>query len=74
VRRFGAARVEPVCTLALAAELYDVHRLKRMLEHAAAPVPPAAPRRPVPPARYLRPATLYVLRAPTPAPTDGGAA
>ena len=31
VRRYGAARVIDVCTLALAADMLDVHRLKRML-------------------------------------------
>jgi transposase len=72
VRRFGAARVESVCAEALAVELYDVHRLKRMLEHATAPAHAAAARRPVPPARYLRPATLYVLRT-APTGEEGGA-
>ena len=36
VRRYGAARVTDVCTIALAADMLDVHRLKRMLEHGVA--------------------------------------
>ena len=32
VRRYGAARVNDACTIALAADMLDVHRLKRMLE------------------------------------------
>ena len=32
VRRYGAARVTEVCTIALGADMLDVHRLKRMLE------------------------------------------
>ena len=31
VKRYGAARVEAACELALAAELFDVYRLRRML-------------------------------------------
>jgi Mu transposase, C-terminal domain len=60
VRRYGAARVTETCTVALAADMLDVRRLQRMLEHG--PVAPPAPRRRVlPPARYLRPATQYAL-------------
>lgn len=72
VRRFGAARVETVCTEALAVELFDVHRLKRMLERATVLQHQPATRRPVPPARFLRPATLYLLRPAAPAPEQGG--
>jgi len=62
VRRYGAARVEAACATALAADLLDVHRLKRMLELAgttrtAGPAPP----RVLPLARYLRPASQYAL-------------
>ena len=61
VRRYGAARVTEVCTVALAADMLDIHRLKRMLEQGitAAPAPP--PARVIPRARYLRPATHYQL-------------
>lgn len=71
VRRYGAARVTEVCTVALAADLLDVGRLQRMLELGTA-APPAPTGRVLPPARYLRPATQYALpfRAPTP-PSEG---
>ena len=43
VRRYGAARVTEVCTIALDADMLDVHRLKRMLEQGVtAPPLPAA--------------------------------
>jgi hypothetical protein len=41
-RRYGAARVNAACAIALAADMLDVHRLKRML--ALGPAPVAAPR------------------------------
>jgi hypothetical protein len=73
VRRFGAARVEAACTDAVAVELFDVRRLKRMLEHATAP--PAARPAPaaVPPARFLRPPADYALDPRVPAPAGGAA-
>lgn len=61
VRRYGAPRVTAVCTIALAADMLDVHRLKRMLEQGVAPPPPAPPARVIPLARYLRPPTQYKL-------------
>ena len=73
VRRFGAARVEAVCAEAVAVELFDVHRLKRMLALATPPAPPTDLERPVPPARFLRPPTQYALRPVPPAPTGGAA-
>jgi hypothetical protein len=36
-RRYGAARVNEVCAIALTAEMTDVRRLQRMLEQAATP-------------------------------------
>lgn len=60
VRRYGPDRVTAVCTVALAADMLDVHRLARMLEHGVA-VPPAPAARVAPPARYLRPASQYTL-------------
>jgi hypothetical protein len=65
VKRYGAARVEAVCQLALAADLVDVTRLKRMLALAAPPPAPPAAGGPAPATRYLRPATEYVLARPT---------
>lgn len=61
VRRFGAVRVTEVCTIALGADLLDVHRLGRMLEHGVTAPPPTPPARVMPRARYLRPATQYAL-------------
>jgi transposase len=72
VRRFGAARVEAVCADAVAVELFDVRRLKRMLDHARAPEP-VRDAAAVPPARFLRPAAQYALRPVQSAP-EGGAA
>jgi hypothetical protein len=72
VRRYGAARVEAACAEAVAVELTDIHRLRRMLEHAGPSTPPLPPPPMVPPARFLRPPTQYAL---LPArPTAGGAA
>src|SRR5207237_9633411 len=54
-RRYGAARVNEVCAMALAAEMLDVRRLQRMLEQAATSPATASPA-PLPAARFLRPA------------------
>ena len=61
-RRYGDARVEETCTLALAADLLDVRRIERMLKLGAPPSPPAgdAPRV-IPLCRYLRPPEQYAL-------------
>jgi hypothetical protein len=60
VKRYGAARVDETCRLALAAGLTDVTRIKRMLALAASPS--STPQhRVVPIARYLRPATDYTI-------------
>jgi Mu transposase, C-terminal domain len=64
VRRYGAARVTEVCTVALAADMLDVHRLKRMLEQGVTAAATAPPARVIPLARYLRPATQYKLPLP----------
>jgi hypothetical protein len=61
VRRYGAARVTEVCTVALAADMLDVHRLQRMLEHGVTAPPSPPPARVMPRARYLRPASQYQL-------------
>jgi hypothetical protein len=61
VRRYGATRVTEVCMIALAADMLDVHRLKRMLEQGVAVPPPAPPARVMPVGRYLRPASQYKL-------------
>ena len=61
VRRYGAARVTEVCTVALAVDMLEVHRLKRMLEQGVVAPPAPPPARVMPRARYLRPATQYAL-------------
>ncbi len=59
-RRYGATRVNEVCALALAAEMLEVPRLKRMLEQATTPSA-TAPSAVLPTARFLRPASQYAL-------------
>lgn len=63
VRKYGEKRVEEVCATALAFEMHDVRRLKRMLENGTVLPPLAAPETPrvIPLARYLRPASQYAL-------------
>ncbi len=60
-RRYGTTRVNDACTIALAAEMLDVHRLRRMLELGQAPPPGAPVARVIPLARFLRPASQYAL-------------
>jgi len=72
VRRFGAARVEAVCAEALAVELFDVRRLRR-IEHATRPERVRSDV-PVPPARFLRPTAQYALRPRDAEAPAGGAA
>lgn len=62
-RRFGAARVNDACAIALAADMLDVHRLKRMLALAQAPST-GTPARVIPLGRFLRPASQYALPLP----------
>lgn len=59
-RRYGATRVNEVCALALAAEMLEVPRLKRMLEQATTPSA-TAPSAVLSTARFLRPASQYAL-------------
>lgn len=62
VKRYGAARVEPCCVTALAAEMLDMRRLQRIVELAVKlpDIPTHVPRT-APPARYLRDAAQYAL-------------
>jgi transposase len=62
-RRYGAARVNDACAIALAAEMLDVHRLKRMLALGQAPSA-GAPARVILLGRFLRPASQYALPLP----------
>ncbi|HEX9249389.1 MAG TPA: hypothetical protein VF856_07805, partial [Gemmatimonadaceae bacterium] len=47
--------------IALAAEMLDVHRLRRMLERAQVPAVLPSPARVIPFGRFLRPASQYAL-------------
>ena len=60
-KRYGDARVDQTCALALDAEMTCVYRLTRMLERAAPPASPALPANVIPLARHLRPAAQYAL-------------
>jgi hypothetical protein len=64
-KKYGSARVDEACTVALEADMLDVKRLKRMLEAAQiAHVPRIAPVIPI--ARHLRPKEQYRLPLPDP--------
>ena len=63
-RRYGAARVNDACAIALAAEMLEVHRLKRMLALGQASPTSATPARVIPLGRFLRPASQYALPLP----------
>jgi hypothetical protein len=58
-RRYGAARVNDACAIALAADMLEVRRLQRMLDQASIPSASASPARL--PSRFLRPASQYAL-------------
>jgi hypothetical protein len=63
-KRYGDARVEESCSLALAAEMLDVHRLERMVklgQPVTQPQKQPATERVIPLARFLRPAAQYAL-------------
>lgn len=66
-RRYGAGRVNDACAIALAADMLDVHRLKRMLALGDPPASAAAPARVIPLGRFLRPASQYALPLDRPA-------
>lgn len=62
VRKYGAERVEELCAVALAIDMLDVTRLRRMLEQAAKPPTQPKPRaRVIPIARYMRSPSQYAL-------------
>jgi len=77
VKRYGAARVEAECERAMAAELFDVSRLKRMIVIASPPATaPTSSQRVLPLPRHLRPAKHYALMPlstlPGTSPREGG--
>jgi hypothetical protein len=60
-RRYGAARVNEACAIALAAEMFEVRRLERMLAQTTVPSAAVPPARSLPLPRFLRPASQYAL-------------
>lgn len=68
-KRYGDEPLTTACQTALAADMLDVRRLERMLQLARPASAPAAPARIIPLARYLRPASQFVLPFATPHPT-----
>ena len=73
VRRYGAPRVNDVCATAVAVDMLEVSRLKRMLELAVpGPLAATSASRVAPPARYLRPASQYALPLRPAAPSSEG--
>jgi transposase len=59
-KRYGSARLDEACAQALAVEMLDVHRLRRLLEIGPSHTAPPA-RTVLPFARHLRPASQYAL-------------
>jgi transposase len=74
VKRYGAARVEDACQLALINDMLDVKRLRRMLESPrrrdVEPTP--SPATVIPIARYLRPSSTYAINKQRPLFEDEG--
>lgn len=67
VQKYGAAAVEKACAAALAVELIDVRRLRRLIEFDLPKPSTPTPKGALPLARYLRPAEQYALRGLSPA-------
>ena len=66
-RKYGDTRIEQVCATALAVEMIDVKRLRRMLELGGPDAPTASgPQKVLPFARHLRPPEQYALSRPAP--------
>jgi len=63
-KRYGAVRLDEACATALAVDMVDVYRLRKLLERAAA-APTAAPPRVLPLARFLRPVQQFALAFPS---------
>jgi transposase len=59
-RRYGSARLDQACSVAVEADMIDVYRLRRLLE-IVPPSTPDAPARVIPLARFLRPPQQYAL-------------
>ena len=61
VKKYGAPRVQECCRIALAVEMVDVKRLRRMIELALKPELKAPAAKVIPIAKYLRQPTQYAL-------------
>jgi hypothetical protein len=61
VRRYRARRVDETCSTAIAADMFDLFRLERMLKLAVPPAPAPEPARVIEAGRFLRPASDYAL-------------
>ncbi len=74
-RKYGPARADETCRIALAADMIDVKRLGQMLEAAQDVVcaTPAPMSKVVPIARFLRPASHFALRGTKAGSAQGGA-
>ena len=70
VTRFGDARVDEACALALTAGMIDVKRLGKMIALGRRPEPERIAKV-IPIARYLRPPSQYALPLPEPPTTEG---
>jgi len=60
-KRYGDQRTDEACATALAVDMLDVHRLKRLLELARPAAATTVSGKVVPLARYLRPPKQYAL-------------
>ncbi|MFQ5515884.1 MAG: transposase [Myxococcota bacterium] len=72
VRRYGAARVEEACRIALEADIVNVRRLERILTRRQEPQIPRPVPKVIPLARYLRPASQFAVERHGPSSTDPG--
>jgi hypothetical protein len=61
VRRYGTKRVDRACRRALAVDMTDVDRLRRMLEQPALKSDDAPPAKIIPIAHYLRPKSTWAI-------------
>jgi hypothetical protein len=61
--KYGAARVDEACNLALEMEMHDFRRLERMLERGVRATEEVRTTPPAPPARFARAASTYALRS-----------
>ena len=61
-KRYGASRLDQACATALAVEMVDIYRLRRLLEIGTPQATqPGSDKKPAPVARFLRPAEQFAL-------------